>query len=146
MKQCSKCNNYTNDLSTYINRGSRLIRTWCKPCEKIRQRTNYRNYRARFGATWTDAQTDWTLQKRYGITLQDWNLMSEIQNNVCALCGKSETRKSRTGKLVKLAVDHCHATGKVGKLLCWNCNTGLGRFNDSVEMLEKAIQYLKEVR
>jgi dihydroorotase-like cyclic amidohydrolase len=50
----------------------------------------------------------------------------------------------RTGKIRALAVDHDHKTGKVRALLCRNCNTGLGNFQDSPELLKTAIQYLEE--
>lgn len=42
-----------------------------------------------------------------------------------------------------LQVDHNHETKQVRDLLCHSCNTGLGKFKDSVELLEAATQYLK---
>ncbi len=43
----------------------------------------------------------------------------------------------------RLSVDHCHNTGTVRGLFRSNCNNGLGRFKDSVELLAKAINYLE---
>lgn len=40
-------------------------------------------------------------------------------------------------------VDHCHDTGKVRGLLCFNCNVGIGSLQDDIEMLRKAIKYLE---
>lgn len=51
----------------------------------------------------------------------------------CELCGHKTT---------KLLIDHNHTTGVVRGLICRQCNVGIGCFNDSVEVLEKAIQYL----
>lgn len=48
-----------------------------------------------------------------------------------------------TGGTAKLVVDHCHASGKIRGLLCDLCNRGIGHFNDSVELLYKAIKYLE---
>lgn len=43
-----------------------------------------------------------------------------------------------------LSVDHCHKTNATRGLLCGACNTGLGLFNDSPELLRASIQYLEE--
>lgn len=43
-------------------------------------------------------------------------------------------------------IDHCHETGAVRGLLCRSCNLGLGHFKDRVELLEKAMTYLKGAR
>ncbi len=60
------------------------------------------------------------------------------QNNQCYIC------KSGPSKNQSLHVDHDHKTGKVRKLLCNNCNNGMGKLKDSVELLQKVIDYLKE--
>lgn len=63
--------------------------------------------------------------------------LSRIQNliestNECAICGH----------MGKLDVDHCHRTGFVRGMLCFPCNTALGRFCDSPALLRRAIDYL----
>lgn len=55
----------------------------------------------------------------------------------CDICG---TEESQNGKA--MAVDHCHETGAVRGVLCWHCNTAIGKFNDSPELLARAIHYL----
>jgi len=40
-------------------------------------------------------------------------------------------------------VDHCHREGRVRGLLCTNCNQALGKFSDSILLLESACDYLK---
>lgn len=76
---------------------------------------------------------------RYGIDLQDYEVMLKSQENCCKICGSKETNRKNTEYF---AVDHCHETGKVRGLLCYNCNSGLGKFKDNPELLEKAIDYL----
>lgn len=56
----------------------------------------------------------------------------------CAIC---HSPISLGGKR-KLAIDHDHATGEFRGVLCSNHNTALGMFNDDVELLQNAIQYV----
>jgi translation initiation factor 2 beta subunit (eIF-2beta)/eIF-5 len=81
------------------------------------------------------------LKSMYGITLDDYNKMSENQLHTCAICKEPETA-IRNGKKQKLAVDHCHKTGKVRGLLCWKCNTTLGRYGDDLYVWENFVIYL----
>jgi len=50
----------------------------------------------------------------------------------------------RGGKLLRMAVDHDHITGEVRGLLCKRCNRALGILEDSIELLQRAIQYLQK--
>lgn len=59
--------------------------------------------------------------------------LSEKQNGMCAICKKEPPT---------LALDHCHDTGTIRGMLCFGCNVGLGHFQDNVEYLKNAIDYL----
>jgi hypothetical protein len=78
------------------------------------------------------------LKVNYGISLEDYKVLSMQQNGACAIC---EGKSDRT-----LCVDHCHLTGVVGGLLCRMCNLGLGYFRDDPRVLRKAIAYLRRAR
>ncbi len=80
--------------------------------------------------------------KRYGINTRQFNDMLKTQNNLCAICLQPETQIQH-GKLRPLCVDHNHKTGEIRALLCNDCNTGLGKFKDDINLLEKSINYLK---
>jgi hypothetical protein len=82
------------------------------------------------------------LKRSYGITLEEYNTMAEEHNFVCAICSKQETHYRNK----VLSVDHCHNTGEVRGLLCSSCNKGIGQFNDDIEALNCAINYLKKYK
>jgi hypothetical protein len=78
------------------------------------------------------------MQREYGITAQEFADRLAAQGGVCAIC-KNPDAKVRSDRL---CVDHSHRTGEVRGLLCIPCNSLLGQANDSVTVLEQAIQYL----
>lgn len=75
--------------------------------------------------------------KKYGITPEAYNELFNKQEGFCAICGVHQSELPYT-----LCIDHDHITGLVRGLLCHKCNTGIGRFEDKAELLEKAINYL----
>ena len=83
------------------------------------------------------------LKKTFGITLDQYNQMHAAQSGVCDICKKPETA-TRNGKVKWLAVDHHHETGKIRGLLCYHCNTAIGKFEENIDAMESAIAYLKK--
>lgn len=77
-----------------------------------------------------------------GINLDQYYQMVGNQDNKCSICNKNETRKNRNGKTARLCIDHNHTTGNVRELLCHNCNQVIGHSKESVEILQKVIEYL----
>jgi hypothetical protein len=86
----------------------------------------------------TLASRKYLLKKHYNLSLEDYNLILSAQKSSCAICEAHETTLNSW-----LSVDHDHSNGTVRGLLCRKCNTGLGGFRDSVENLQKAIEYLE---
>ena len=89
-----------------------------------------------------DARRSAKLKHNYGITLDDYNIMLEDQNGVCAICGKPPHEANPDHWKERLAVDHCHETGRVRGLLCNNCNAGIGHLGSESVALAAA-QYLR---
>lgn len=83
------------------------------------------------------------LLRNYGITLDQYDEMFEKQEGVCKICKKPETSTIK-GAVKRLAVDHCHSTGRIRGLLCNNCNTAIGLFKENKNFMLNAIQYLEE--
>lgn len=83
------------------------------------------------------------LKRAYGISIEQYDSMLVAQNEVCAICENPEHVVDKNGNRRKLAVDHCHTTGRVRGLLCTNCNKAIGHLKDDVRVLKKAIEYLQ---
>ena len=82
--------------------------------------------------------------RKKGVDADRYQEMLKAQGGVCAICGCPERAPDKaSGKIRDLAIDHDHTTGAVRALLCSNCNRGLGLFNDSPELLNNAVRYLK---
>lgn len=79
------------------------------------------------------------LKYRYDLGYDEYTELYETQNHRCAICNRRFSLGGRKG----LYVDHNHKTGKVRGLLCPACNSALGKFQDSVDILTKAIEYLQ---
>lgn len=88
------------------------------------------------------------LVRRYGITTAEYDTILAAQGGVCWICERPATGN-------RLAVDHRHVLKdkqqnprdtrtRVRGLLCWRCNGALGKFNDSIEKLRKAADYLQQ--
>lgn len=83
------------------------------------------------------------LKINYSLSKDEYDSLVKEQNGCCAICGKPEHRKLKTGEIKPLSVDHCHTTGEVRKLLCNDCNALLGFCKEDISILEKSIEYLK---
>lgn len=137
------------------NESAKLWRATNRELTRQRTKERYRKNSAAIKAKvhkWRKEHPEHTAQmqrvcklRSYGLTIQNYNEMLESQNNCCAICSSLDTRTKRSAHLTDsyYVVDHDHKTGLVRGLLCGHCNTALGLFNDSVENLRKAIEYLE---
>lgn len=130
-KKCTKCLEYKNIKEFHNHKRMKDGKsTRCRSCTKV--------LNAEYRAENLDKERNRKLIRKFGITLEQYKIMLQDQNNKCAICATSECSSG-----VSFAVDHCHVTGKVRALLCGACNTGLGKFKDNFDLLEKASKYLK---
>lgn len=77
------------------------------------------------------------LWRAFGLTMENYFGMLEGQQGVCAIC------KQPPKEGTFLAVDHNHQTGKIRGLLCWRCNSSMGKFNDDARLIRRAAEYLE---
>lgn len=139
VKFCTKCLK-AKTLDSYhlrIRNGKETYDGACKKCisdQSIDYRKNRRPEHVAEKITKNRARR--LALKKYGeegLTVQERMEAGEP----CDICG---------GKTARMAIDHDHDTGKVRGLLCSNCNTGLGLFEDNIEQLKTAIDYLLKAK
>ncbi len=156
-KKCTKCGVDKPLSAFYRVRGNDGYRSHCKECISEHQKQKYKNdpeykeYKnSKTRHKWIEDPELWSkrqlavrkshLKRKYNMTLEQYARMFDEQKECCAICGEHYTKVPHQ----QLMVDHCHTTGKVRQLLCDLCNTALGKFKDSPELLERAADYIRK--
>lgn len=116
----------------------------CKDCQKKSAQISYADNKPKVLSRSKEKydpkkRRDRTLMENYGITLEQYELMLELQGGKCEICG-SDDPSHNSGRFV---VDHCHQTNKVRGLLCGECNFMIGKAADDVGRLKSAIAYIE---
>lgn len=158
-KTCTKCKENKDIENFYIqNEKTQSRKAHCSKCEQevrkkaIANNPNYdkqitANRKKKWGQAYPEKLRNSRLKSVYGIDNNRYAEILDFQNGVCAICHETETKMNKEQNIPKrLAVDHCHSTGKVRGLLCFDCNSSLGKFKDSIENLYNAIDYLNKSR
>ncbi len=146
-QKCSVCRTVqvldAFSLDTYKKLGRH---TTCRTCNRTRSRAwmEKNRDRARIAkAAYNRSHPDvkrrscWR-EKGINITTQEYYEMVQTQGGRCLICTRHEDVLTR-----RLAVDHDHQTGRIRGLLCGSCNSALGFFNENINALEAAVQYLR---
>lgn len=118
--QCKTCSNKTSREYYHANKGAvaeRKKRTHCP----VKRRELH-------------------LKSNFGMSIAQFDAMLEAQGGACAIC-KTTTPG---GAHDNFHVDHDHGTSMVRGLLCYACNTGIGKLKDSAAILRSAITYLEK--
>jgi hypothetical protein len=124
-KQCPNCKR-TLSIDNFIKRNTK----------KNESRVNCHSCRRR------PVQRRAVLKKKYGITIEDYDLKLKEQNYCCAICLTSIPGGPTKNNY--FMIDHCHKSEKVRGLLCHTCNFTLGNFQDSILRFQAAINYLQK--
>lgn len=146
---CSKCKE-TKDINDFTKNMINIRYPYCRDCSRAASTNSRKKPEQRqktkdwYNKTYKTIADNAYYVKRYGITLDQYNLMSEQQNHMCAICRNPEPCKTKNGTPMRLYVDHDHSTGAIRKLLCIKCNMGMGSFNDDPKLMFLAVKYLRE--
>lgn len=117
---------------------------WCGELfdrESTRKKTCSDACRRRLRESRKGGTREMKLQKKYGLTVSQWDEILDSQGGVCAICRESHDRYHTDH-------DHSCCAGEVscGKcvrgILCPQCNQALGLMRDDRQRLVNAIEYL----
>ena len=113
---------------------------WNKTKDRVNEERRYnyktdKNYRDK---VFSRARKN-TFKYDYNLTIEKYNEILQQQGSRCAICGIYQSQLDKN-----LSVDHNHETGKIRGLLCSKCNFAIGLFNDSKDLLHRAIGYLEK--
>ena len=104
----------------------------CKLCRQTARAIDHKNHPERQ----QEKTRRFNLKNKFGLTVDQWQILFDKQNGCCAICGIHQSR-TRT----RLHVDHDHKTGEIRGLLCSDCNLALATIENK-EYCVKASLYL----
>ena len=112
----------------------------CRKCQSVYDKKKY--LKNKKNPIWREnvrkASHAAKIKHYFNLTIAKYDEMVELQDGVCAICGKIELSGRR------LSVDHDHSTGTIRQLLCRRCNMGIGQFSEDTQLLKQAIKYLEK--
>lgn len=122
------------------NRAWKIARRLANPNYKPRN-----SHAKKYNLNARAAKYSHSIKSRYNLSWPEFTKLYEDQHGVCGLCStRLNVEFGMNSKVLNFTVDHCHSTGQVRGLLCRKCNTAIGMFGDSKDMMIKAIAYLEK--
>lgn len=142
LRVCSRCRVEQPENEFYFNAKKERFNSWCKSCLAVdmqirRTRQSKESKQASYRKQ--------NLRVKFDLSPEQYDEMFLDQGGLCKICRQPETAVDHHNRKIKrLAVDHDPVTGKVRKLLCSSCNTGIGLLKHRADLLQAAIDYLVE--
>lgn len=134
MKQCSVCEKFS---TRFRNR-----QTQCRDCEN---KKNLERYHSKYRSTENHIKNTYryTLKSQYDLTEDDFNALYADQKGLCPICLEQINNVFLGISAKRCAVDHCHKTGRVRKILCHKCNSSIGLIGDNLDNIKRMVEYLE---
>jgi hypothetical protein len=110
-------------------KGKKYRKNWLQtPKGKAYQKREKSKQTAKVRARWDG------LKRKYGITREEYEARYNNNEGCCEICNDW---------CEILVVDHNHTTNEVRGLLCHTCNSGIGMFKESLEVINRAKKYME---
>ena len=105
-------------------------------CKKCHNKRKDRSPKVKINTKDTDLK--YRTVRNYNCTVEEYHERMAT-SDVCEVCG---AKKGNT-KWTKLCYDHDHTTMEFRGVLCNRCNISIGALGDTIESVQKALDYLK---
>lgn len=141
LRECRVCGE-AKPVDAYYYAVAGRLRSECKPCTYVIRKKSEEVVRER-NAKRVAKDRRWWLQNSYGLSVERYDELLNEFGGRCWICREF----CPTGR--RLSVDHDRACcsghkscgGCIRGLLCFACNTSLGKFKDDLGVLQNAIDY-----
>ena len=132
---CNRCEIYKPWSSFAINsKGKNGRKSICKHCSNKVQIALMKSRREKDPEGERLKRYHKHLRLSFNMSPEDYDRLFYLGDGSCWCCGKNSER---------LDVDHCHETGLVRGLLCFKCNTAIGKLGDTASSVMNAYNYLE---
>ena len=125
---CKKGHELTTENTLLIGK---LKKRRCRICANAKSAEWQKNNPDKFSRS----MKNYSRKLLYKITEDQYNLMLEKQNGLCAICKQPPINEP-------LCIDHNHETDEIRGLLHRVCNTGIGNLKDNSALCRLAADYL----
>ena len=151
MKKCRVCG-IEKPIEGYYKRNDTHKAWWdpCRDCVLTARKIDYHKRKEhmteaarRHRKKHPEKIRDTKLRQAYGVGSDYYNERLAEQGGVCAGC-RQNVKTIWKGRVVAMAIDHDHKTGKNRGVLCLNCNRALGSLRDNINILQNLIDYLNK--
>lgn len=133
MKECSECKIEKTLTSEFFYQDNRMKSGFANRCIVCSRKVNRLYYQKN-----REKQRERNINRLYGITTKEYDIMYNIQDGRCGICGIHRDELKRP-----LDIDHDHETGEVRGLLCFKCNAILGMIEIYKKEPDKWNKYLE---
>lgn len=145
-RECASAYHQARRLATGMNVRPRVKvpdgHTFCRSCGEIKPHREWHRRASASDGLSTSREARRAakgradhLKRQYGLTEAERDATVASRRGLCVICLKPPAAH----------VDHCHKTGRVRGVLCFNCNSAIGKLGDDPDAVRRAAAYLEGI-